>query len=71
VLLNIAENESSWKYAIRLLKLWVPKFFKIVKIIGTDGHPYVNTIISQEVPSAWHRIDTIHILRNMKEKFGK
>ncbi len=70
-LLLIAETEVSLRYAIRLLKQWAPNFLKNLSIIGTDGHEYVSRIVSEELPDAWHRIDTVHILQNMKEKFGK
>jgi len=40
-------------------------------VLGTDGHDYVDAIIQEELPHVWHRIDTIHIKRNIVERFGK
>ncbi len=70
-LLLIAETEESWLLAIRALKQWAPTFMANLVIIGTDGHDYVSRIVSEELPHVWHRIDPIHIFRNIKDKYGK
>ena len=70
-MISVVEDAEAWIYLIKLCIEWVPAFIKTLGVVGTDGNEYVDSLLKAHIPLAWHRLDCIHLMRNIEQTFSK